>query len=113
MTHDGSKTGHPGYIYWKNDNKNLYLAITTGTSESNNDHFIKLSKPISQNSKISYANKKPFLGNRRDFGSKELNGFKFDIGDYEILIRISKNNPRTGKRIKNSDIKLTKDTKFK
>ena len=30
--HEGSETGHPGFVYWKSDRKNLYLLITTGTS---------------------------------------------------------------------------------
>ena len=25
--HDGSKTGHPGYVVWKDDEKNRYLVV--------------------------------------------------------------------------------------
>ena len=64
LTHDGSKTGHPGMIYWKNDEKNLYLAITTGTSEKNNPHFEELTKPTEKGVETSYVNKKPFLGTK-------------------------------------------------
>ena len=32
--HEGSKKGHPGKLYWKNDHKNLYLFIKTGTTPS-------------------------------------------------------------------------------
>lgn len=37
--HEGSKKGHPGKLYWKNDNKNLYLFIKTGTTPSIDTSF--------------------------------------------------------------------------
>ena len=30
--HEGSKHGHPGKLYWKNDQKNIYLFLKTGTT---------------------------------------------------------------------------------
>lgn len=47
MVFEGSKDGHPGMIYWKNDQANLYLAVTTGSTEFNNPHFEKLPDPTS------------------------------------------------------------------
>lgn len=115
MVFDKSKTGHPGMVYWKNDQRNLYLAITTGTSEQNNPHFEKLSKPTSSDVKVSYVNKKPFLGKRRDFGSRKLEKMSFFIGDYEILVKVTRKEPRTGKRVKKSEINFvkTQNTEFK
>lgn len=113
LTHDGSKTGHPGMIYWKNDEKNLYLAITTGTSEKDDPHFEELSKPTFETIEKSYVNKKPFLGNRRDFGNTEYPDMSFHIGDYKILIKVCENEPRLGKRVKKSEAKLISKIKPK
>ena len=113
LTHDGSKSGHPGMIYWKNDEKNLYLAITTGSSEKGDPHFIELTEPTDKSVKKSFVNKKPFLGNRRDFDGKEKKNMSFHIGDYKILIKVCENSPRVGKRIKKSDISLVKRIKPK
>ena len=113
LTHDGSKSGHPGMIYWKNDKKNLYLAITTGTSEKGDPHFLELTEPTEKGVSHSYVNKRPFLGKRRDFGSNEKKSMSFHVGDYEILIKVCKNSPRVSKRIKKSDINLVKKSKPK
>ena len=85
IVYDGSETGHPGMIYWKNDNKNLYLAIITGTSYSKN--VITLRFTTDRNVKKSFVNKKPFLGKRKDYGYKELKGMKFNKRDKKKIIR--------------------------
>ena len=108
FVHDGSKTGHPGMVYWKNDQRNLYLAITTGSSEQNNPHFEKLVEPTASDVTVSFVNKRPFLGKRRDFGSKKLEKMSFFIGDFEILVKVTKREPRTGNRIKKSEIDYVK-----
>ena len=66
--HDGSKTGHPGLVIWKNDEYNLYLAVKIGTS-SNKDN-IALKELISEENVCHFVYKRPFLGKRKDFGSK-------------------------------------------
>lgn len=102
LVHEGSKTGHPGMIYWKNDNKNLYLALTTGTSY--NKMLIRLYYPTAKNIKISYVNKKLFLGKRKDFGGIEKVNLKFNKKDKKMILReISKKEPRYSKNISRKD----------
>ena len=68
LIHDGSKTGHPGLVIWKNDEYNLYLAIKIGTSSNENNFALK--ELISKENIRHYVYKRPFLGKRKDFGSK-------------------------------------------
>ena len=70
LIHDGSKTGHPGLVIWKNDEYNLYLLIKIGTS-SNKDNLV-LKELISKENICHYVYKRPFLGKRKDFGSKSF-----------------------------------------
>ena len=70
LIHDGSKTGHPGLVIWKNDEYNLYLAIKIGTS-SNKDNLM-LKELVSKENICHYVYKRPFLGKRKDFGSKSF-----------------------------------------
>ena len=67
---DGSKSGHPGYIIWKNDEHNLYLAIKFGTSSNKNN--IKMNYSIKKGYKENLVYAKPFLGKRKNFGKNEL-----------------------------------------
>lgn len=68
LIHDGSKTGHPGVIIWKDDECNLYLAVKIGTSRNNNNKL--LLESVSNDQVAHYVYNKPFLGKRKDFGSK-------------------------------------------
>ena len=68
LIHDGSKTGHPGLVIWKDDNQNLYLIIKFGTS-SNKDNA-SFPYPIGPDIKQSFYFKRPFLGKRKDIGNK-------------------------------------------
>ena len=67
LIHDGSKTGHPGLVVWKNDELNLYIAIKFGTSKT--DDNIKLKQNLISNVH-NYMYKRLFVGKRKDFGSK-------------------------------------------
>ena len=67
---DGSKSGHPGYIVWKNDEHNLYLAIKFGTSPNKNN--FKMNYAIRKGDKENLVYLKPFLGKRKNFGKNEL-----------------------------------------
>ena len=69
---DGSEGGHPGFIVWKNDEMNLYIAIKFGTTE--NDDNIPLIFPITEGKK-SYIYKRLFVGKRKDIGKKEFEDF--------------------------------------
>ena len=70
LIHDGSPSGHPGYIIWKDDARNLYLAIKFGSSPSNENK--KFSYPLSNEIANSYYYKRLFLGKRKNFGSLAL-----------------------------------------
>lgn len=94
IIHEGSKTGHPGMIYWKSDENNLYLAITTGSTEFNNEHFLKLNKVTSEDVKTSFINKRPLLAKRKDIAEKEITNMSFKLEDYEIILKVKKNKPR-------------------
>ncbi|MCQ2801686.1 MAG: hypothetical protein MJ222_03475 [Bacilli bacterium] len=103
MVFEGSKDGHPGMIYWKNDQANLYLAVTTGSTEFNNPHFEKLPDPTSKKVSHSFVNKRPFLGKRKDFSKDEIPEMKFSLEDYEIVIKVMQREPRESINIKKKD----------
>ena len=86
--HEGSKKGHPGKLYWKNDNKNLYLFLKTGTTPSP-DNIILL-VPTEEGVQHSYIYKRPVLAKRKDVGGELLN-MKFSKRDKKLLKAISKN----------------------
>ena len=68
--HDGSQTGHPGIIVWKNDEKNIYLAIKVGTSS--NEHNTPYYRPLGERATQSFIYKRLFLGKRKDYDKREL-----------------------------------------
>lgn len=93
IVHDGSKSGHPGMIYWKNDNKNMYLSLTTGTTY--NKDLITLSHPTDDSTKTSFVYQRPFLGKRKDYGNKILIGMRFHKKDKKIILHsVSIKEPR-------------------
>ena len=82
---------HPGLIVFKNDKKNIYLAIVTGTTK--HKHQTMLKHPTEAKVHVSYVNNHPILGKRKHFGSKELVGMKIH-SEYRIIMRIiSKRKP--------------------
>ena len=83
--------GHPGQIVSKNDKKNRYLAVVTGTSQGR--HKTRLKHPTENRVKVSYVNNRPILGKRKHFGSKELVGMKFHKDDKPLIKTISKRKP--------------------
>lgn len=90
--HDGSKTGHPGYIVWKDDQANLYLAIKFGTSC--NEHNYKFDRPLGKKAKASYVYRRLFLGKRKDFNKRILNDmFITDEESEDILNQMDYLNP--------------------
>ena len=85
LIHDGSLTGHPGYIIWKDDTQNLYLAIKFGStpSKENKQFFYPLSPEINK----SYYYKRLFLGKRKNFGGNTLSRLNIKKEDVTILIQ--------------------------
>lgn len=78
---------HPGLIVFKNDRKNVYIAIVTGTSHHR--HQTKLRHPTEPSVKESFVNNRPIQGKRKHFGSNELIGMRIRKDD-RILIKIIK-----------------------
>lgn len=76
---------HPGLIVIKNDRKNIYIAIVTGTSHHR--HQTKLKHPTEIGVKESFVNNRLVQGKRKNFGSKELAGMRIHKDD-RILIKI-------------------------
>ena len=101
LIHDGSKTGHPGFVIWKNDEKNSYLVVITESDkfgnktkrETDKRHLTDLDYPTEQRVAKSYIKKRPMLCRRRDIGNKELRGMEFHTSDFEKVIFVSKQKP--------------------
>ena len=108
--HEGSKTGHPGLIYWKNDQKNLYLSLTTDSSFG--EHRTALSKTTSDNINHSFVYNRPTLAKRKDVGGQYKN-MSFSKKDKNLLRRVSKRNYRETKSIRYKDRRYMKKLKKK
>ena len=98
---DGSRTGHPGLVVWKDDKKNRYLVIRLDSDKPGEDtkeqrrvrHITKLKHPTSQDVINSYVKNRPTMCKRKDIGSKELIGMRFHKDDMELIKKISERNP--------------------
>ena len=108
--HEGSPSGHPGMIYWKNDKNNLYLALTTDSSIG--EHRTKLSAPTSKEVKHSFVYNRPTLSKRKDIGSKYM-FMRFSKKDKAILRVISRRQFRESQSIKSKDRRYIKKLKKK
>ena len=96
--HEGSPTGHPGMVFWKNDSKNLYLALTTDTSLG--PHRTKLTK-VNEH-QANFVQNKPLLAKRKDIGGLREN-IEFNKKDKKLLKDISKRPYRETLSIRRSD----------
>ena len=104
---DGSKSGHPGYIIWKNDEHNLYLAIKFGTSSNKNN--IKMNYSIKKGDKENLVYAKPFLGKRKNFGRNELAEMSISIEKLnEIISSIDYSDPSYSADIRRNDRRFFK-----
>lgn len=102
--HEGSKSGHPGKVYWKNDNKNLYLAITVGTS--NGSHRTKIT-PTSKKVQQSFVHSRPLLAKRKDIGSVRYD-VKISKKDKDLIKAVKRRNYRESPSIKAKDRRYMK-----
>ena len=101
LIHDGSKTGHPGFIVSKNDAGNRYLVIITESDkkghiskrESDKRHVTDLDYPTDNSVVKSYIKKRPMLCKRKDIGSKELIGMSFNPLDMKKINQVAMQNP--------------------
>ena len=101
FVHDGSKTGHPGFVIWKDDEANRYLVIRTDSDkpgaitkeQKGEKHLTKLKYPTEEKVVNSYVHNRPMMCKRKDIGSKELVGMHFHKDDLDLINEISKRNP--------------------
>ena len=82
---------HPSLIVCKNDKKNIYVAVVTGTTK--HKHQTKFKHPTEYKIETSYVNNRPVSGRRKHFGSKELVGMRIHSDDRIIIRVISKRKP--------------------
>ena len=104
---DGSLGGHPGQIYKiDNDDKAFYAIVTGSMSEDEYKRlglrkgYYKLKYPTDQNVDISLIKKRPFIGDRNDYGEKEYSDMSFDDEDMYLIIKVQNSNPVYGKYYK-------------
>lgn len=106
---DGSRTGHPGFVIWKDDEKNRYLVIRTDSDKFGDipkkkrgeKHITLLSHPTEKKVMNSYVHNRPLMCKRKDIGSKELGGMCFHSDDMELIKKISLRNPEYTPTFKN------------
>ena len=100
LIHDGSKTGHPGFVMQKDDESNRYLVVITESDrignvskrEADKRHLTDLDYPTEDKVVKSYIKKRPMLCKRKDIG-KELIGMSFHPNDYDKVEFVSKQIP--------------------
>ena len=98
---DGSRTGHPGFVIWKDDEKNRYLVIITESDkfgnkskrETDKRHLTDLDYPTESKVAKSYIKKRPMLCKSKDIGKKELVGMQFHHSDFEKVLFVSRQKP--------------------
>ena len=106
--HDGSKTGHPGYVVWKDDEVNRYLVVRFDSdkkeeipkSERGVRHITKLSHTTDENIVNSYVRNRPMLCKRKDFGILDFSNMHLHPDDLEIVSEISKREPELSPSLK-------------
>ena len=99
--HDGSKTGHPGYVVWKDDEANRYLVVRFDSDKEGDipkidrgiRHITKLKHTTDNNIVSSYVRNRPMLCKRKDFGKIYFSNMKLHPDDLQIINVISKKEP--------------------
>ena len=106
---DGSRTGHPGFVVWKNDEQNRYLVIRLDSDKPGETtkeqrrvrHISKLKHPTSPNVVNSYVKNRPTMCKRKDIGGKPLNNLMFHPTDMKLIVEISNRKPEYSRSFKN------------
>lgn len=100
---DGSPGGHPGQIYKIDNEDKCFYAVVTGSMSLEEFEkyglrkgYVKLTYPTDDKVEISLLKKRPFVGDRNDFGNKEYPDMHFSEKDYFIILRVQNNNPILG-----------------
>ena len=97
--YDGSPSGHPALVIWKDDKFNLYLLIKFGSTKNKNN--IELIKPIGE-AKKSYIYKRPYLVKRKDLGVSFGEEMVYEDKD-KLIDSILIKDPIESKNIKRKD----------
>ena len=98
---DGSRTGHPGFVVWKDDEANRYLVIRTDSDkpgaitkeQKGEKHITKLKHPTEDKVVNSYVHNRPMMCKRKDVGNKELVGMRFHDEDLDLINKIASRSP--------------------
>ena len=100
---DGSPGGHPGQIYKIDNEEKAFYAIVTGSMSKEEFNrlglrkgYYKLEHATDSNVDISLIKKRPFIGDRDDYGEKEYADMSFNDEDMYLIIRIQNSNPIHG-----------------
>ena len=100
---DGSPGGHPWQIYKIDDEDKVFYAIVTGSMSIEEFNklglrkgYYKLKHSTDQNVDISLVKKRPFAGDRNDYGEKEYEDMAFDKEDMYLIFSIQNKNPIYG-----------------
>lgn len=107
LIHDGSKSGHPGYVVWKNDDINRYLVVRFDSDKYGDipkkdrgiKHITKLKQPTSDMVMNSYVHNRPMLCKRKDIGIFLLN-LTLSDEDMDLIGKISKHNAELSQSLK-------------
>ena len=109
---DGSPGGHPGQIYDMNQNEKTFYAVVTGSMSFEEfkklglrKGYIKLTCPTDDKVDVSLVKKRPFVGDRDDYGDKEYPDMSFKDIDMQIVLEVHKRKPIYGKYYKRRKIK--------
>ena len=105
--HDGSKSGHPGLVIWKDDDANRYLIVRFDSDKPGAipkkdrgvKHITKLTHPTSSSVMNSYVHNRPLLCKRKDIGIP-LVDLVLSPDDYEIIQAISLKQPELSPSLK-------------
>ncbi len=98
--HDGSETGHPGLVVWKDDEINRYLVVRFDRDKQGEipkklrgvKHITELKHSTDEKIINSYARNRPMLCKRKDIGFPMVD-LKIHPDDQQIIDYIAKRNP--------------------
>ena len=100
---DGSPGGHPGPIFKIDHVENTYFAVITGSMSFEEfkkfglrKGYIKLKFPTDHRVDISLVKKRPFVGERDDYGDKEYSDMSFNEADLKIVLQVQSKKPIEG-----------------
>ena len=100
---DGSRGGHPGQIFKYDSEEKAFHSVLTGsmsidefTKYGMRKGYCRLKHTTDNRVDISLVRKRPFIGDRNDYGEKEYSDMSFDEEDMFLIIGIQNNNPIYG-----------------